>query len=286
MTNETTRTHVPMDVQPETHINAPVNVHGWCFGLIPANGNWLDDIIDWHKRQFRQAAVARRLAACWNACRSISTEDLERYFGTGVGIDEAKAMTRSRHVADVRDGIRAALGVARAAAGVAAGPTAPVEPVGYLNVVYGTFFRPAELAATDRTRELMESGEIIAVYRAATPAQSNSAEDRVRSPYVLGVKPGNYAVQIAAGAPDMTTQADRDIYGSLRKDTGTRLRRVAKLAGLSDAMLAGDDEQLFDCAFSTLGKIAYALEYLAVPQIGATNGLDVANVTAAEVTNG
>ena len=76
MTNETTRTHVPMDVQPQTHINAPVNVHGWCFGLIPANGNWLDDIIDWPKRQFRHAAVARRMAACWNACSGIATEDL------------------------------------------------------------------------------------------------------------------------------------------------------------------------------------------------------------------
>lgn len=112
MKNETTRTHVPVDVQPETHINAPVNVHGWCFGLIPANGNWLDDIIDWHKRQFRQAAVARRLAACWNACRSISTEDLERCFGTAVSIDELAGMNRSRHLTEVRAGINAALAAA------------------------------------------------------------------------------------------------------------------------------------------------------------------------------
>ncbi len=31
----------------------------------------------------------RRLCACWNACQSVSTEDLERYYNTGGGIDEA-----------------------------------------------------------------------------------------------------------------------------------------------------------------------------------------------------
>lgn len=31
----------------------------------------------------------RRIAACLNACQSVSTEDLERYYETGAGIDEA-----------------------------------------------------------------------------------------------------------------------------------------------------------------------------------------------------
>lgn len=31
----------------------------------------------------------RRIAACLNACKSVSTEDLERYYETGAGIDEA-----------------------------------------------------------------------------------------------------------------------------------------------------------------------------------------------------
>ncbi len=34
-------------------------------------------------------ADARRIVACWNACKGISTEDLERYYNTGGGIDEA-----------------------------------------------------------------------------------------------------------------------------------------------------------------------------------------------------
>ncbi len=34
-------------------------------------------------------ADALRLVACWNACQGISTEDLERYYNTGGGIDEA-----------------------------------------------------------------------------------------------------------------------------------------------------------------------------------------------------
>ncbi|UXY13827.1 hypothetical protein N8I74_10885 [Chitiniphilus purpureus] len=32
---------------------------------------------------------ACRIVACWNACEGISTEDLERYYNTGSGIDEA-----------------------------------------------------------------------------------------------------------------------------------------------------------------------------------------------------
>lgn len=34
-------------------------------------------------------ARARRVVAAWNACKSVSTEDLERYYETGRGIDEA-----------------------------------------------------------------------------------------------------------------------------------------------------------------------------------------------------
>lgn len=34
-------------------------------------------------------ARARRVVAAWNACKSVSTRDLERYYETGAGIDEA-----------------------------------------------------------------------------------------------------------------------------------------------------------------------------------------------------
>jgi hypothetical protein len=90
----TTRRHTPIDAQNDTHINAPVNAHGKCFGLIPAGGSWLDDLIDWTARQFRRAVDARRMAACWNACSRFTTEDLERrgVFSpaiTGAGIDMA-----------------------------------------------------------------------------------------------------------------------------------------------------------------------------------------------------
>ncbi|MDD2728298.1 hypothetical protein [Malikia sp.] len=34
-------------------------------------------------------ANARRLAACWNACDGISTDDLDRYYGCQAGIDAA-----------------------------------------------------------------------------------------------------------------------------------------------------------------------------------------------------
>jgi hypothetical protein len=34
-------------------------------------------------------ANARRLAACWNACDGISTDDLEQYYGCQGGIDAA-----------------------------------------------------------------------------------------------------------------------------------------------------------------------------------------------------
>ncbi len=110
-----TYVHTPINVEPDTHINAPMNAHGWCFGLIPANGSWLDDIIDWQKRQFRQAAVARRMAACWNACSQLSTEYLEQNVDHQAKPEESPTSERSRHVASVAAGIRSALSAARAA---------------------------------------------------------------------------------------------------------------------------------------------------------------------------
>ena len=91
MSQQLMYTHTPIDVQADTHINAPVNAHGWCFGLIPANGNWLDDLIDWQRRQFRQAEVARRMAACWNACYAIPTEELEGHGRRFINLAEERA---------------------------------------------------------------------------------------------------------------------------------------------------------------------------------------------------
>lgn len=89
MNTATVMQHAPIDAQNDTHINAPMNVHGNCFGLIPAGGTWIDDLIDWSVRQFRRAADARRMAACWNACRAVPTDDLERYYNIDRGIDAA-----------------------------------------------------------------------------------------------------------------------------------------------------------------------------------------------------
>jgi hypothetical protein len=46
-------------------------------------------------------ADARRLAACWNACDGISTEDLEQYYGHQGGVDAAL------HEASLRDQVNA-----------------------------------------------------------------------------------------------------------------------------------------------------------------------------------
>jgi hypothetical protein len=48
-------------------LTAPLNPHGHCFGLIPAGGDWLDDLIDWSRRQFKRPEDAQRIVASWNA---------------------------------------------------------------------------------------------------------------------------------------------------------------------------------------------------------------------------
>jgi hypothetical protein len=58
------------------HITAPLNPHGQCFGLIPSNGDWLDDLIDWSRRQFKRPEDALRLAASWNLLAHIPTAEL------------------------------------------------------------------------------------------------------------------------------------------------------------------------------------------------------------------
>jgi hypothetical protein len=107
--------------------------------------------------------------------------------------------------------------------------------------------------------------EILALHRrlAAETLRADQGWDR----YENANKDRNYLrSRIAAGAPADTPKQDEGLH----RDTGARLRRVAKLAGLTDAMLAGDDEDLFNCSFSLLGQIAYALKYLAVQPAPAT----------------
>lgn len=101
-----TRQHTPIEAQNDTHINAPLSAHGKCFGLIPAGGSWLDDLIDWTARQFRRADDAARMVACWNACKTIPTEDLERHYHAGGGIvaaAEERAMVGQLRVRRERD---------------------------------------------------------------------------------------------------------------------------------------------------------------------------------------
>lgn len=105
------------------HSNEP-----WAFSLTSpafdaitdADGNWLleyttdDDGIHFKPEDMR------RIAACVNACSGIATEDLERYYNAGGGIDEAmeEAGLRS-HMAVIaeRDELLAALRAIHSAAG-------------------------------------------------------------------------------------------------------------------------------------------------------------------------
>ncbi|MDQ2821991.1 MAG: hypothetical protein M3Y65_16625 [Pseudomonadota bacterium] len=65
--NEKLKQHAPAAALTGVQIGAPLNPHGQCFGLIPAGGDWLDDLIDWSRRQFKRPEDAQRIAASWNA---------------------------------------------------------------------------------------------------------------------------------------------------------------------------------------------------------------------------
>jgi len=57
-----------------------------------------------HQTDDQCAANARRIAACVNACAGIRTEDLERYYNAGGGIDEAMEEASLRgHVSAVKE---------------------------------------------------------------------------------------------------------------------------------------------------------------------------------------
>lgn len=58
--------HTPAAALTGVQIAAPLNPHGQCFGLIPQGGDWLDDLIDWSRRQFKRPEDAQRVAASWN----------------------------------------------------------------------------------------------------------------------------------------------------------------------------------------------------------------------------
>lgn len=61
-------------------------------------------------------ARARRTVATWNACKSVSTEDLERYYETGAGIDKAleeAGLRDNLKAVQQRDQLLAALAKAR-----------------------------------------------------------------------------------------------------------------------------------------------------------------------------
>jgi len=57
-------------------LTAPLNPHGQCFGLIPAGGDWMDDLIDWPRRQFKNPNDAQRLAASWNLLKHVPLADM------------------------------------------------------------------------------------------------------------------------------------------------------------------------------------------------------------------
>ncbi|MES2126682.1 MAG: hypothetical protein V4463_05365 [Pseudomonadota bacterium] len=65
-------------------ITAPTTESGRAFGLIPVGCDTLDDLIDWNRHEFKRAADAKRIKACWNAFNGIATELIEdgRLFAT------------------------------------------------------------------------------------------------------------------------------------------------------------------------------------------------------------
>lgn len=74
--NEKNKQHAPAAALTGVQIGAPLNPHGQCFGLIPAGGDWLDDLIDWSRRQFKRPEDAQRLAASWNKLAYVPLDDL------------------------------------------------------------------------------------------------------------------------------------------------------------------------------------------------------------------
>jgi hypothetical protein len=68
--------HVPAAALTGVHIAAPLNPHGQCFGLIPQGGDWLDDLIDWSRRQFKRPEDAQRVAASWNVLAHVPLAQL------------------------------------------------------------------------------------------------------------------------------------------------------------------------------------------------------------------
>jgi len=57
-------------------LTAPLSPQGQCFGLIPAGGDWLDDLIDWLRRQFKRPEDAQRIVFSWNRLRHVPLDAL------------------------------------------------------------------------------------------------------------------------------------------------------------------------------------------------------------------
>ena len=75
MTNYSTP-QVPAEAVPGVTLTAPLNPQGQCFGLIPAGGDWLDDLIDWPGRKFKRAEDALRMAGSWNLLAHVPIAEL------------------------------------------------------------------------------------------------------------------------------------------------------------------------------------------------------------------
>lgn len=122
-------------------IEVLIGPNGDALGLYPIGGTGNDDLMDWHAEAFRSADGARRLAACWNACEGVSTEDIEncakairepmpaigqRYAGLEAEIDQLRAersglheqtrreMAAHKSVSETAASLRAELAAARA----------------------------------------------------------------------------------------------------------------------------------------------------------------------------
>lgn len=106
--------------------------------------------------------------------------------------------------------------------------------VGWLNVKYGTFFQIGELAASERTTEMLISGEVTRVYSGpgakwACPDCSNAQRFSHRGCVMFSDSPRATAdverdkgLEAAAELIDRKVKAYDDDMGSTDRETGTR----------------------------------------------------------------
>ncbi|MFS2004645.1 hypothetical protein ACEN9F_13565 [Duganella sp. CT11-25] len=77
----------------QCRLTALITPGGRAYGLIPDGKGWVEDLINWSTREFRNPADARRIEACWNAFDGIRTEHIEARQGWKIVGEEGSTMS-------------------------------------------------------------------------------------------------------------------------------------------------------------------------------------------------